>query len=408
MTAPLTGSWSGLVVSGGNLNSTTYGQGTTTERNAATSFTTGRLFYDTTTKEMYVKTSSSWLQISNIAETSDVDSRLAIFGTGALGAVTISGATTIADTANLGQYTDLTVNAGQTLTMGTAGQRPRRWIIFATGTITINGTIDVSGRGSQGTAGTSGAGGGGGGILGTTGGSGGTGTLAIAPDGAYNQTSYQHVESSGQAGGAGGSSTSNGGSSGGGGGGSTGVVDSAAVIGYTEEENFQYKHLVLNQLSNWGAGGAGGTSGSGGGGGGGDNNTGGAGGLGGASGAGGAGGGSITLIADTIVFGASASINCAGLTGANGSNGSNGSAGPQSQYGGTGGTGGVFGGAAATAGGTVSGTFGPASAGGGGGGAGGKGATGRDGFVGIVGNTIPSQSDLNSKSTAYLKLRLEL
>ena len=408
MTAPLTGSWSGLVVSGGNLNSTTYGQGTTTERNAATSFTTGRLFYDTTTKEMYVKTSSSWLQISNIPATTDVDSRLAIFGTGALGAVTISSPTTIADTANLGQYTDLTVNAGQTLTMGTAGQRPRKWVIFATGTITVNGTIDVSGRGSQATAGGAGGSGGAGGQLSTgigTAGQQGAESTATVP--AYNQESNT-AGTTGQAGGAGGSSTSNGGVAGTSGGSAKSGVSSSRIIAYTEEENFQYKHLVLNQLSNWGAGGAGGTGGSGGGGGGGDNGYGGAGGSGGAGGAGGDGGGSITLIADTIVFGGSASINCAGLTGTNGSNGNNGSAGSSSSYGGTAGTGGVYGGAAATAGGTVSGTFGPASAGGGGGGAGGKGGDGRDGFVGIVGNTIPSQSDLNSKSTAYLKLRLEL
>ena len=407
MAAPVTADWANNVVSDANLNSTTYGQGTTTERNAATSFTTGRLFYDTTTKEIYVKTSSSWLQISNIAETSDVDSRLGIFGTGALGAVTISGATTIADTANLGQYTDLTVNAGQTLTMGTAGQRPRKWIIFATGTITVNGTIDVSGRGSQATAGASGGSGGAGGILGTVGYSGSQGGEATSTVPAYNQESNT-AGTTGSAGGAGGSSTSNGGSAGGGAGSAKSGVSPSPIIAYTEEENFQYKHLVLNQLSNWGAGGAGGSGGAGGGGGGGDNNTGGAGGSGGAGGAGGDGGGSITLIAPTIVFGGSASINCAGITGSNGSNGNNGSAGAQSSYGGSAGAGGIYGGSAATAGGSVSGTYGPASAGGGGGGAGGKGGDGRDGFVGIVGNTIPSQSDLNSKSTAYLKLRLEL
>ena len=37
-----------------------------------------------------------------------------------------------------------------------------------------------------------------------------------------------------------------------------------------------------------------------------------------------------------------------------------------------------------------------------------RGGTGKNGFVGIIGYTIPSQSDLNSKSTANRKLRLVL
>ena len=49
-------------------------------------------------------------------------------------------------------YTDFTLNAGQTITLDNLSHR---LIIFATGTITINGTIDATGAGTAGVAGVS-------------------------------------------------------------------------------------------------------------------------------------------------------------------------------------------------------------------------------------------------------------
>ena len=84
------------------------------------------------------------------------------FGSGADGALVISSATTLSDSENIKSYTDLTINAGQTLTCGTNGNT-KSWIIFATGSIIINGTIDCSGKGGAGGgAGSGGAGGAGG------------------------------------------------------------------------------------------------------------------------------------------------------------------------------------------------------------------------------------------------------
>ena len=54
MAAPLTGPWSAeTVISASALNKTTHGSGSTTEREALTSWPTTRMFFDTTAKQLY-------------------------------------------------------------------------------------------------------------------------------------------------------------------------------------------------------------------------------------------------------------------------------------------------------------------------------------------------------------------
>jgi len=55
LTAPLTAGWSGLTVSGGNLDSTTYGQGTS----FPATFNTTRLFWRTDTHKLYKNTGTT-------------------------------------------------------------------------------------------------------------------------------------------------------------------------------------------------------------------------------------------------------------------------------------------------------------------------------------------------------------
>ena len=325
------------------------------------------------------------------------------YGTGVLGDVTISGDTTLSASDNIRQYANLTVNASTTLTCGTTGAA-KKWLFFATEKITINGTINLNGMGAAG--GSGGSGGGGGarvvtsvGNAGSAGGAGGTGGAG------YNQASA--TGGTNAAAGAGGAASNlvanHAGGSGGAAGNSGGTP--STIIDTTADENYELIILAFDQLSHWGAGGNGGTGGGGGGSGGSHGSWSGAGGAGGGGGAGGAGGGSIILCAPIIQFGASASITCSGLAGSNGSAGGTGGGNDGgSSGGGAGGAGAIIGGAAAVAGSTGATSNGGA---GGGGGGGSYGVSGRDGFVSIIGHSIPSQSDLNARSTAYKKLRLE-
>ncbi len=323
------------------------------------------------------------------------------FGNGSHGDVTISTDTTLGNSDNLRQYTNLTIDATKTLTCGTT--TGKKWIFFATDSITINGTLNLNGVGAAGGNGGSGGGGGAGGSTsvggtGNDGGAGGTGG-----DG-YNQSSIAGGTNAAEGGSGGNSYTFANHAGGSGGAGNGGGGSASSIIDTTDESNWELKILVFNQLIHYGAGGNGGEGGGGGGGGGSHGAAGGNGGTGGSGGAGGNGGGCIILCAPTITFGTNGAITCAGLAGSNGNSGATGGAGYVGNAGGVGGAGSIIGGAAAVAG-TNGGT--QQSGGGGGGGGGSYGASGRDGFVGIIGNTIPSQSDLNSKSTAYKKLRLE-
>ena len=329
------------------------------------------------------------------------------FGNGADGASTISTNTTLANTNNIKQYTSLTIDATKTLTCGTAGT-VKNWLLFATEKITINGTIGLDGKGGLGGAGGGGGAGGAGGpgnsteplAAGSAGGAGAAGSGGIG----YNGTG-----GAGSAGssGAGGATNNIGWSTGGGGGGSVASPSAGTNLGDTDEGLFKTIVLAFQNTSHWGTGGTGGSGGGGGGGGAGTNSTGpgatpgGSGGTGGPGGAGGAGGGSIFLVAPQIIFGTNASITCQGVAG---SNGSNGSAGSPSSFG-PGGAGGLFGGTAAQPG--QNSTHTADGGGGGGGGAGGAGGTGDNGFIALIGYNVPSQSDLNSKGTAQVKVRLE-
>ena len=53
MTAPLTDSWEGQVISSANLDKTTHGSGTTAVRTALGSWSPSRLFFDTTDGRLY-------------------------------------------------------------------------------------------------------------------------------------------------------------------------------------------------------------------------------------------------------------------------------------------------------------------------------------------------------------------
>lgn len=176
-------------------------------------------------------------------------------------------------------YTDFTLDAGDTLTLDDASHR---LIIVATGTITINGTIDAIGAGSPGGAG---------------GGSSVSGTLGLA---GFSQA----------AGGGGSSNTSDTGGAGGeiyvhsvsldangaGGSGPGGTGGNATQI-------TSYNAALTNLLSVMGGAGGGGA-------GGGTNPSG---------GNGGRGGGSVVLIAPNIILGAASVINTSGVAGADAS-----------------------------------------------------------------------------------------
>ena len=333
------------------------------------------------------------------------------FGDGSDGAATISTATTLANSESIKQYTTLTVNAGQTLTCGTAGS-VKHWILFATEKITINGTIDLDGKGGLGGAGGAGGSGGAGGAGSTntttaTGKDGSDGQAGKGGNG-YNGTGGNGT--AGQNGASGGGNSGGGGSASGGGGGTSPSPNTGINLGDTDTNLFTTIVLAFSNVSNWGTGGTGGSGGAGGGGGAGAHangaGSGGSGGAGGAGGTGGAGGGCIFLVAPEIVFGSNASITCQGVAGTIGSNGSDGSSAGFNQHFTAGGTGGIAGGASPTSGSnnTAPNTYG---ASGGGGGAGGSGGTGEDGFIAVIGYNVPSQSELNSKGTAQVKVRLE-
>ena len=285
------------------------------------------------------------------------------FGNGSDGSFTATDGQTLTGSGTR-QYTDFTIGAGDTLNFGSAGS-PLKWIIFATGTITINGTANLQGKGSPvGVAGYNGVS-----VVGGTGGNGGDS----------------------------GSGSSSGGVGGTGASGTGGVVS----IGNTDSDDFIVFHTAISKLAMYGAGGGAGGAGA-------------SGGAafagsvagGGAGGSGGLGGGSIVFIAPTIVLGANASINCDKTNGTAGSAGANGgsSGGNPAVGGGAGGAGGAAGGGNGSNGSTgQSGGF----FSGGGGGGGGGGTDGKQGGVVLMGYNIPSQSDLNSKSIANKKFVLE-
>jgi hypothetical protein len=343
LTAPLTDGWAGLVVSGNNLDSTTYGQGTS----FPSSWNIGRLFWRTDENLLYKNTGT--LSSPVWRRTGDIK-----FGDGSDGVKTVSSSEEL--TTGIKQYTTLTVNASQILTVPSTNHCT---IILASESITINGTISVDGRGGSGGLGSSGGAGGTSAQAGYNGinfgvsneavtGSYST-TSASPQESAYDNTvgnyaSYQDVESNTQFGTAGyGNEVSNGRGKGGGNGlpgaqgedsggtvgGSVAGLGANGADGVIVKDNFNTKDLeflstLYANTKCWGSGGSGG-----GGGGGGASGYGSitgtyfwmGGGAGGNGGNGGNGGGAIFLLAPTITFGASGKVTANGLAGSNGVNG---------------------------------------------------------------------------------------
>ena len=288
------------------------------------------------------------------------------FGSGVDGCVTISGNTTLTETK---YYRNLTIDACVTLS-GTSPQ-----IIYVQKTLTVNGTISMTGKGACGGAG--GAGGVSPAGAGCNGSAGTAATNLAAPGGAGGASGNGTAGTGGGgagplSGGSPGNPGISGGSGGGGGGGGGGgpgsgtpgcagsvSVRSGGNGGVTATTDRTINHitcylLTKNNLLGAGGGGGGGTAAGGKGGGGAPGGIGGGpgpGGVGGVGGAGGKGGGSIIIIAKDII------VNPGGSIRSEGDNGQDG------QDGGTGGNGGT----------------GPGPLGGGGGGGGGAGGSGGGG-----------------------------
>ena len=249
------------------------------------------------------------------------------FGTGADGAKT----TTDGESFSAGdhkQFTTLTVPASTTLNL------PKNILIYASESITINGTIDAIGEGSSGGSGTTGT-------SGTSGTPSSSGTSLIP-----SSPSSPSIGGSGTAG-----QIQNNSTGGQGGGNSNSQSEVPALGGNIDQSIYALYDTMFGKISNYGAGGNGGGGGKGGTGGRGCSQCGGGnggnGGAGGNGGNGGVGGGSVFFISPQINLGANSVISC------NGSNGTSGNAG---------------------------------TAGGNGGGSGGNGGTGGDGGNGAGGN----------------------
>ena len=320
MAAPIDADWDDNVISDNSLNKTTYGQGTS----FPSTWSTTRLFWRSDENLMYSNTgtegSPTW------SKTVGADS---LFGDGSDGDITIS-TTTDYGSSNV-KYTDnMTINSGVTLSANSP------FIIFATDTITVNGTLSVH-TGNAGGAGGSGGAGGAGGIpaggSGQDGGAGGTGGNGVAG----------YINTGSTSGGVGGAGQSGGGQSGG----------SAGVAGNSNQGTIDSLILhksIVNKLANpimyasSGCGGGGGGGGAGGDAGGAGYQAGGAGGAGGSGGAGGAGGGTIILVAKNIIIGASGSIQANGGDGGAGNNGAAGGGGSGGFFPGFSGAGGGGGG----------------------------------------------------------------
>ncbi len=259
-----------------------------------------------------------------------------IWGDGSDGDVTISSNTTMTEPK---YYKNITINTGITLT-----GNPSPCVIFATGTVTINGTLTVAGD-----------------VSGGTGGAGGSACGTVGADGGIGEKGFENDSSAGTGDGATGGAS--GASSSGGSG-----VNAGGAGGTAGGSNKKYpKQLISkitqNVIANASVCGSGGAGGAGGGAGGCGHGTAGAGGSG---GVGGTGGGSILIVAPTIILNTGSILNAVGGTGGDGGNGSGAQQGYYVQYQG---------------------------AGGGSGGGGGNGGNG--GSISLIYNTLTDNSTLN-------------
>ena len=347
MVNPKIESWSGGLVSGVNLDATTYGQGTTIQRSAITSWPTDRIFYDTTSSLLYRNSGTINGVIWTLISPSNTGNAKTSIPGGSITPISIIQATstdwatenwTSTDTTLYGTlptgavegqpkgriryYNNFTLNSGSTITSTKqSGEQGSGIVILCTGTCTINGTINVSSVGASGTpTGSSGggrAGGinpGGGGNPSFSGGSGGTATQGVRTDLQYGFLKIGNT---------GGGSPAN---------------PPANIFPLTNHTDVK---SLIAYPSLWGSGGGsgapanGGTGGSASGTSSGLASTGGSGGSGGSSGTGGTGGGYVLIIANTIIIGSSGIINSSGQAGTNGGNGTSGGNGSGSTFGGT-------------------------------------------------------------------------
>lgn len=252
------------------------------------------------------------------------------FGDGSDGAVTISTSTALSETK---QYTDLTINAGQTLSP-TANQNATL-VIFCTGTFTLNGTINMVGKGALG----------------------GQGGLGNKRPGWSSYANQLHKSGSrgdtGQKGsvGYGGDVNAGGGAGGlGGEGGESAGGTEGDQISINGVKNIPYMskgvayQVATTSLPVYGSGGSGGSGGGSGGGGNWSLTTPGHGANGGNGSIGGAGGGGVIICAKTIVLASGSTINTSGSNGTNGVDGDDASNPTTGGAGGGGGGGGAGGG----------------------------------------------------------------
>lgn len=315
--------WTGAIVSGTNLDATTYGSGTS----FPATWDTGRLFFRTNELALYVndgtESSPTWKAIGgNLA-----------LGNGELGDVTITGTSTVLADGTLNQYANLTVDAGAILQIGadkttksSTNEIGNDVVIFCTGTLTVNGTINATGRGALNGSGTSG------GAAGPDGKHDGGTPFAASPSTVFQRGATAQTPT---AGGAGRMASNVAGLSGAGTGAAAGSSDGTDGLSAIAPVGTSFKigeysifSLAVSKTDLFGAGGSGsqGTAGAGGT----SRSTAAAnvaidkGGTGGSGGNGGRGGGGLFIFAKTITLGASGAINADGTAGSAGGSGGNG------------------------------------------------------------------------------------
>ena len=320
MVDPKIESWTGGIVSGANLDATTYGSGVS----FPSTWDVGRLFFRTNELTLYVNDGTegtpTWKAIGgNLA-----------LGNGELGDVTITGTSTVIADGALNQYANLTVDAGAILQIGadkstksSTNEIGNDVVIFCTGTLTVNGTINATGRGALNGVGTAG------GASGPDGKHDGGSPFAAVPSTVFQRAATAQTPTTGGAGrmannvpgvSGGGTGTAAGSSDG------TNGLAAVAPIGTSFKiGEYSIFSLAVAKTDLFGAGGSGsqGSAGAGGT----SRSTAAAnvaidaGGAGGASGNGGRGGGGLFIFAKTITLGGSGAINADGTAGIAGSQG---------------------------------------------------------------------------------------
>jgi hypothetical protein len=346
---------------------------------------TDSLFIGTATTDGSSVTAVDMIDVENFS------GGIKVWGDGSDGAKTFTNGETVSD---INFYTTVDIPNGVTITPSESSETGV--IIYATESITVNGTINVTGYGGNGGANTLSGGAGGTGITSQNRGKPGSAGDAVT---IASNAGFIAGGLAGGGGGSGGWGGRNPALGGQGGSGGAGIAGKPYI-----RTNYQMYFLYLANHVVYGSGGNSGAAGGGGGSGGNSGAAGGAGGVAvpGVSCDGGNGGGFITLVAPTITIGSTASLlangdaGTAGATGSTGNNGTGAGGGGGGSGGGSGGNGGLItliyetktenGSATITVNGGTGGTGGTGGlAGVGGGTPGDAGAAGATGSTGIVG-----------------------